>query len=318
MEDTHFPIHPQILRIDTIVPFNIYEKGNYEGDENFHNAGDEYTASAHRKLYNKSISELHVNISDKVIYARYLEDNFDIIFNDPFLDVENKVKISHELLTSISFFLLKNPDFDKIIRYKKVIRILSDYVFKHDDAINHLLSLTTRSSQKYNHIVNVGIYGMGLAKEIFTDPSSHNIAEVSAGFFLHDIGFYTVPKHIQEKKGSLSDSDWQFIKKHPEEGCKILEKFYCLTDETEKIVLQHHERHNGSGYPNSLKGDQIHTYSKICSIADFFDSLTSNRPFRSAQKSFDALKIMRLEMKNEFDPKFFARFVLLFSKQLKK
>ncbi|MBT4482815.1 MAG: HD domain-containing protein [Candidatus Latescibacteria bacterium] len=318
MDDTHFPIHPQILRIDTKVPFSIYEKVGDEGYEDFYNAGDEYTASVHGKLYNKSISKLHVNNNEKLTYIRYLEDNFDIIFNDPFLDVQNKVKISHELLTSSAFFLLKNPDFDKIIRYKKVVRILANFVFSNDDAINHLLSLTTRSAQKYNHIVNVGIYGMGLAKEIFTDPSSHNIAEVAAGFFLHDIGFYAVPKHIQEKKSSLSDSDWQFIKKHPEEGCKILEKYYCLTEETEKIILQHHERHNGSGYPKGLKGDQIHTYSKICSIADFFDSLTSNRPFRSAQKAFDALKIMRHEMKNEFDPKFFARFVLLFSKQLKK
>lgn len=318
MSNKYFSIHPQILRIDTTVPFNIYKKGDDEGYENFHNSGDEHTASVHGTIFNKSISELYVMNSEKVLYERYLEDNFDTIFNDPFINAQNKVKLSHELITSIAFLLLRNPDFDKIIRYKKVIRILTDFVFNHDDAINYLISLTTQSAHKYNHMVNVGIYGMCFAKEIFTDPNSHNMAEVSAGFFLHDIGFFKVPKHIQEKKGRLSDNDWKYIKKHPEEGCKILKKFYCLTDEIEKIILQHHERHNGSGYPKGLKGDQIHTYSKICSIADFFDSLTANRPFRGAQKSFDALKIMQLEMKNEFDPEFFTKFVLLFSKQQKK
>ncbi|MFC1528298.1 HD-GYP domain-containing protein [Candidatus Latescibacterota bacterium] len=318
MDQTYFPIHPQILRIDTDLTFTIFEKNGDDGYEIFHNAGDVYTASVHGTIFNKSISELYVKDSEKELYTRYLEDNFDILFSDPFIDAISKIKFSHELITSIAFLLLQKPDFDKIIRYKKVIRILTDFAFNHEDAITHLISLTTPSALKHNHMVNVGIYGMGLAKELGLDQESHNLAEIAAGFFMHDIGYSAIPKHIQEKQGRLSDSDWQLIRKHPELGYKLLEKFYCLTDETGKIVLQHHERINGSGYPKSLKKDQIHSYSKICSIADIFDSLTSNRPFRGAQSSFDALKIMRIKMQNEFDPKYFARFILLFSKQLKK
>ncbi len=75
-----------------------------------------------------------------------------------------------------------------------------------------------------------------------------------------------------------------------------------ISDEIKTIIMQHHERHIGDGYPLGLKGDQIHTYSKICSIADMFDALTSHRPYRYAKSSFNALQIMKNEMKKDFLP----------------
>ena len=104
------------------------------------------------------------------------------------------------------------------------------------------------------------------------------------------------------------------MKKHPEQGYKILQKFNALSDAISIIVLQHHERHDGRGYPLGLKAEKIHTYSKICAIADVFDALTSHRPYRSPKSSFHALAVMQNEMKNEFDSDFFSLFVKLFSR----
>ena len=104
------------------------------------------------------------------------------------------------------------------------------------------------------------------------------------------------------------------MKNHPDDGNSLLEKFNHLTPEAKVIVLQHHERHDGKGYPNGLKGKQIHIYSKVCTIADVFDALTSKRSYKKSLSSFDALKIMRNEMSEEFDPDFFKQFVFLFSK----
>ena len=104
------------------------------------------------------------------------------------------------------------------------------------------------------------------------------------------------------------------MKKHPEEGCNILKKFNLITPEIEIITLQHHERYNGSGYPNGLFKNQIHIYGKICAIADSFDALSSQRPYRNRQTSFNALGIMQNELKNGFDEELFKRFVILFGK----
>ncbi len=102
------------------------------------------------------------------------------------------------------------------------------------------------------------------------------------------------------------------MKKHPEEGYKILEKFGEVSEEIELIVLQHHERHDGNGYPRGLKEDQIHMYAKICSISDVFDALTSYRKYKEKFSTFDALKIIKNEMNKNFDPELFEKFARLF------
>ncbi len=104
------------------------------------------------------------------------------------------------------------------------------------------------------------------------------------------------------------------MKTHPVDGVKILNRFDELTQEADVIVSQHHERHDGQGYPKGLKGDQIHMYAQICSIADVFDALSAKRPYRDGYSTFNALKIMKDEVFKDFDPVFFQKFVKLFLK----
>ncbi len=142
-----------------------------------------------------------------------------------------------------------------------------------------------------------------------------NLKEMVTGFFLHDIGKCSISSRILNKNSALSPTEWKIIKKHPEEGCKILKSNYALTEEAEIIVSQHHEHYNGEGYPKGLQGDNIHIFAKICQIADVFDGLTSFRPYRRKYTSFSALTIMKKEMYRDFDPEFFSMFVKLFLKQ---
>ena len=312
--ESYFPIHPMVLRIDTVFSFNVYIRTQQDHYEIFHTAGEAYTAYIHGGIFKYSLSKLYVKDSDKHYYFNYLENFFIIIINDPLINILRKTQISHELVSHLAMIVCENPKAEIIIRYKNVIKPISEFIIKQKDAIYQLISMTKSSYNDYNHLVNVGIYGMGLAKEVLAKDVNFDMSEIAAGFFLHDIGICNIPKHIYHKQGSLTDEEWIIMKKHPQEGYNMLKKLNILTGEAQIIILQHHERHDGKGYPSGLKGNQIHTYSKICSIADTFDALTSYRPFRKAKKSFEALKIMHTEMKNEFDPKFFGRFVLLFSK----
>jgi len=102
------------------------------------------------------------------------------------------------------------------------------------------------------------------------------------------------------------------MKQHPDMGYKVLYETNQLTPECKKIVLQHHERYDGKGYPYGLKGDDIHLYGKMCSIADVFDALTSDRPYRQKLEPFHALKLMKEEMIDHFHRDLFEQFVLLF------
>ena len=104
--------------------------------------------------------------------------------------------------------------------------------------------------------------------------------ELGTGFFLHDLGKVNINQDILNKPGRLTDEEMNEVKRHPAQGFKILNETKHLTEESKLIVLQHHERQDGKGYPKGLKGEAIHIYGRICSIADVYDALTSDRPYR--------------------------------------
>jgi HD-GYP domain-containing protein (c-di-GMP phosphodiesterase class II) len=102
------------------------------------------------------------------------------------------------------------------------------------------------------------------------------------------------------------------MRRHPGMGFKLLTETKQINEECRLIVLQHHERNDGTGYPRKLRGDDIHIYGRICSVADVFDALVSERPYRQKLKPFEALKLMRDEMLGHFQKEVFEKFVLLF------
>ena len=189
-----------------------------------------------------------------------------------------------------------------------------DFVLKNNESLQNFIAMTTVDESMYSHCINVGIYSMGITLELLRIKPDLKYYELVAGFFLHDIGKCGTPLEILNKKGPLTNIEWKFIKRHPEEGCYLLKKCKALTTEAEIIISQHHERFNGSGYPQGLLGKDIHLYAKICTLTDVFDALTSERPYRRKYSSFVALKIMKDELQSSFDPTLFNLFVRLFGK----
>jgi HD-GYP domain-containing protein (c-di-GMP phosphodiesterase class II) len=136
--------------------------------------------------------------------------------------------------------------------------------------------------------------------------------ELGGAFFPHDLGKVPLDATIIYNRGILTDDEMDQMRQHPEMGHQILIETNQLTNEYQKIALQHHERFNGTGYPQKLKGEEIHLYGRICSLADVFDALTSDRPCRQKLPTFRALKLMREEMIDHFQKELFEQFVLLF------
>jgi HD-GYP domain-containing protein (c-di-GMP phosphodiesterase class II) len=163
------------------------------------------------------------------------------------------------------------------------------------------------------HSVNVGVYATALAKKIYTGKHDHDMRELGAGFFLHDLGKIHVRPEIITKPGKLTPAEFDEMRKHPYESFEILKNTSQLSEECKVITLQHHEREDGTGYPFGLKGDEIHDYARICSIADVFDALTSKRSYREPLSAFGALQIMRDEMLGHFHMDMLRDFIMLFA-----
>ncbi len=175
-------------------------------------------------------------------------------------------------------------------------------IMKNQLLMSDLFSITDYDFTTYTHSVNVGIFATSLAIQYYNSESTiemKHLEHLSYGYFLHDIGKSKVPITILRKRGKLSEDEWVIMKKHPEWGYNILMETGHLTDEAAYISMQHHERPDGSGYPSGTK--EIHPCARICTIADIFDALTSIRPYKTAMKPFDALKLIKKEALTAFD-----------------
>ncbi len=232
--------------------------------------------------------------------------------NDKKMPPREKSKVVYRQTCKMMERLFESPSAENIHASKKVISSVTDMILSEDETTSNLLRITSHDFYTYTHSVNVGVMGILLAKSLFRKSDDHDLHELGAGFFLHDLGKVNVDSAIINKPGRLTDQEMGRMRTHPYQGYKILQKADALTEECKHIVLQHHEFFDGSGYPRHLKGDEIHVYGKICCIADVFDALTSERSYKKGLSSYDALTLMKDKMLGHFQHDIFDTFVLLF------
>jgi HD-GYP domain-containing protein (c-di-GMP phosphodiesterase class II) len=195
---------------------------------------------------------------------------------------------------------------------KKISEKIVKLILSDSRVINDLIKISSDDHYTIKHSVKVGIYGTAMTINLFQDKiKDHNLEELSMAFFLHDIGMTKIPSIILDKNETLNENDWETIRKHPVWGHDKLKKANYESAETTAVLLYHHERCDGNGYPFKKSGNEIPIYAKICAIADTFESLTGGRPFKSPKSPFEALKIMHVEMAREFDPELFRAFIML-------
>jgi len=228
--------------------------------------------------------------------------------SEPAQKAKNVYKASLDMMEQLMEF----PTTENIKNSKQAIYEISDMALSDNETSEHLLHITSHDYETYSHSVNVGIYGIMLSKVLYKNSDAHNIRELAAGYFLHDLGKTAIELEVLNKPGKLTDIERQHIKTHPYMGYKLLQEANELTRESKIIVLQHHEHYNGSGYPNRMQGDEIHEYARICAVADVFDALTTERSYKKAIDPFDALRLMKNEMLLNFDERIFTHFVQLF------
>jgi HD-GYP domain-containing protein (c-di-GMP phosphodiesterase class II) len=140
------------------------------------------------------------------------------------------------------------------------------------------------------------------------DPGLALNEEVAFGFMLHDIGKIGVPDAILRKAGPLDDDEWDVMRRHPEMGVRIVEPIGFAPAATE-IILSHHEHWDGSGYPRRLKGEEIPVAARAFAVADAYDAMTTDRPYRGAMAKDDALEVIQTAAGRDFDPEVVEVFI---------
>jgi HD-GYP domain-containing protein (c-di-GMP phosphodiesterase class II) len=151
----------------------------------------------------------------------------------------------------------------------------------------------------YEHSVNVIVLSLIMGLEL--NYSKDRLYSLAVGAMLHDVGKVFVPKDILLKDGKLTEMEFDIIKEHPSRGYDYLKEEIGVSAMSRIIILQHHERVDGTGYPEGMCGSRIHEFSKIVSIADVYDALTSDRPYRRGLPPNDAIEYIMGSADRYFD-----------------
>lgn len=161
------------------------------------------------------------------------------------------------------------------------------------------VALEARDTGTGEHVHRVTNLAKACMERIDHDLA-HN-EEVVFGFLLHDVGKIGVPDSVLRKSAPLSRREWKLMHRHPELGVRIV-KPIGFSDAATDVILHHHERWNGRGYPSGLSGDQIPLTARAFAVADAYDAMTSDRPYRRATSESRALEIISSRAGTDYDP----------------
>jgi ribonuclease P protein subunit RPR2 len=177
------------------------------------------------------------------------------------------------------------------------------------------IAIETKDENTPGHLQRVTRYGLSMLRILAPDAEQNKQYEY--GFLMHDIGMLAVPDAILRKPGELSEQEWELLRGHPAVGYRMLDGIPYLA-QAKEIVLAHHERWDGRGYPLGLEGPDIPLGARVFPLADAFEAMTSDRPYRPAMSVDDALAELRLGAGRQFWPNAVEAFCSIPSGELDK
>ncbi len=180
------------------------------------------------------------------------------------------------------------------------IETIVDELLKNKNMMINMVDMKVFDDYTYFHSVNVAVLSIVLGISI--GFSRKDLCNLGYGALLHDIGKVFVRKDILNKNGFLTEEEFAEMKKHSEWGCEYIKKGYGVTTASYMGILDHHEKYDGGGYPNNLKGNSISLFGRIISIADVYDALTSDRPYRKALPPSEVMEYIMGSSITLFDP----------------
>jgi putative nucleotidyltransferase with HDIG domain len=190
---------------------------------------------------------------------------------------------------------------------QKLVEEISYSISRNPGALISLARLKTADDYTYMHSVAVCALMITLSKQLKLDAAQTRSAGIAG--LLHDLGKALMPNEILNKPGKLTDGEFAIIKKHPEEGHKLLLASTGADAVALDVVLHHHEKTDGSGYPERLKDKEISLFAKMGAVCDVYDAITSNRPYKTGWDPAESLRKMADWANGHFDPLVFQAFV---------
>lgn len=313
-EREFYPVGVDTIQLNRLPEMDIYiQRGDEPAPLLFQSRTLPLTKEDLKDLLDHEVLTIWLNEKDYEEFDSYVDSNLEEIIHNPNVPVDMKCEITYNASAQIMEKVFHSADPQEVIHAsERVLNPVIDVIFENQTASHEFILQSSVDYAQYTHSVNVCLYGMALARRALRISKEEALQRFGPGFLLLDWGKSKIPKEILHKDGELTDEEWEIVKQHPIDSLNMVKEFMDVTPEIETILLHHHERLDGSGYPFGLKGGQISEAARICAIVDTFDAISTTRPFRARKNSFEALMEMKNEVPDKLDGELYQQFLYLF------
>lgn len=305
------PIQVSSLRLDTITGFDLYIQAQPgEPAVLYADHTVPFNETSRKRLEENQVQFLYVHSDQLDEYREYIETNMADILNDAGIRLEEKSDLLHLTSQGIVQGALDGRDLKQSIeRGSKLVEHTVDFLFGHRSALRHLIESASVDYEIYSHSVNVCVMSLSLGHRM--GFSADKLIDFGMGTLFRDIGVIKLDQNIVQSPNKLTVEEFEQIKRHPGLTVELLKNCGVNQEITLDVALHHHEKLDGSGYPEGLTAPEITPFSRICTVIDIFDALTTNRKHRAAIGTYEALKLMTSEMRGEIDIDIMKSFITM-------
>lgn len=298
--DSHYiPLNLRGLMAGERLTFSLYLKASDNQGEGvkyflYLEAGEVLDSKWLEPLAKVEIKCLYFHQTDLERVLAYLNNYLQLLEVEGPAQIKKKLNVLAEHLNLTLRRVFAAPRLGPHIQLaqKQVDRIIEE--FQRDElSLKLVWEILSRNYSLYNHSVNVCL--LGVAMMLFLRKSKRESRLLGSAALLHDLGMTRISQEILYKSEALTPEEWEETKRHPIIGMQMLKSYSALPEEETRLVLEHHENADGSGYPQGLPLHRQHPWTRVLHLVDAYDALTTYRLYRPAQTPFAALKSLQEE-----------------------
>ncbi|MDC1174752.1 HD domain-containing protein [Bacteriovoracaceae bacterium] len=317
--DSFFSVSFDLILIDQKLPYDLFiNSSTHETREKFVKifANGNSMSADDLVSFKKKYYQLYVLESQRDEYLKSL------VHNEDAGDIQKADVIKDSAIVYLDRIFSEEKEFTNEVleetiqgcrdSVESMVNVIKGYDVSEVQEL--IANLSFHDFYTYDHSINVSMYSISIFQALKPNASKKELIIAGMGGLLHDLGKVKIPTRIINNPGKLNEDDFSVIKKHPEYGHELMESHCCSGDGEvdfeviKRVILEHHENYNGTGYPNGLHGDDIHVYARITAIADFYDAITTKRSYHEVLATEDAIQVMSRSVGRKIDPKIFEVF----------
>lgn len=325
VQTSYFTIPFNLILAEKPIPYSLYvnssARDSVEKFVKIVNAGEILSLGQIDGF--KKYLRVYVKETERTLYLQSLNDNKNA------KDIEKVAVIKDSAIKYLDDIFGPDKEFNTQIlgeaiqgchdSMKSMVDVIRDYDI--NNLKNLIADLSFHDFYTYDHSINVSMYTVLLLKSLKPNSKEEELVTAGLGGLLHDLGKTKIPTDILNNTDKLTEEEYQVIKKHPELGGFLFDESSpelpgINKEAIKKVILEHHENWDGTGYPNKMKEKNIHLYSRVCAIADFFDAITTKRSYSDVLPIEDALAVMERTAGKKIDPEIFKFFTEKVSKAI--